>query len=377
MTISIRAATVGRFGRRPEPLLELLAEAGAAALESAPAGPIDRLVVGAMAAGPLAGEENLAARLADRLGLPVPGGLRVDAASASGAAAFHSAVTAISGGRADRVLVVAGERMTGRTTPEVTTVLARSLAAEELRAGATMPGLAALVAQVYLERHGLAATVLDRVSVRARHAGARNSNAHLTTAVDAEAVRESRPIAPPLHLFHCAPISDGAAAVVLERSDEGVPVLGLGEAFDAVALGDRESLDGFRATREAARRAYEMARITRKGVGVAELHDAFAPFALLDVEDVGLAGPGQGPTWFPADPTAPTPIPVNPSGGLLARGHPVGASGLAQIALVSAQLAGTAGPVQVDVGGPAGLAQSIGGLGSHVFITLLGHPEHR
>ncbi len=374
MTVRVAATAQGRFGRRPEGLVELLAEVGHEAVAGVGRKPIDHLVVGSMAAGSLADLENLVARTADRLGLESAAGLRVEAASATGAAAFQAGAMAVLAGRSDRALVIAGEKMTDRSTADVAGTLARSLAPSESRLGATMPGLAALVTQRYEARYDPPPGVLDRVAADLRTRAADNPYAQFREVVRPEAVAESRPIAPPLRLLHCSAVSDGAAAVVLERGTSGVGVRGIGQAVDTLALVDRVELTSFRATRLAAQRAYEMARMTRKEIGVAEVHDAFAPFALIDLEDLGLCGAGEAPAfWLRGSTDRSGSLPVNPSGGLLGRGHPVGASGLAGIVEIVRQLDGAAGPTQVATRPTVGLAQSIGGLGSHNFVTILEH----
>jgi acetyl-CoA C-acetyltransferase len=374
--VRVAAAAVGRFGRRRESLLELLAEAGQAALEQVGRKPIDGLFVGSMAAGSLADVENVTARLAARLALDSASGYRVEAASASGAAVFHAGAAAVQAGLFERLLIVAGEKMTSFGTAEATRVLARSLAPAEQAVGATMPALAALVAQVYQRRYEVDTDVFDLVTVMARANAQHNPSAQFREPVTREAVAESAPIALPLRRLHCSAISDGAAAVVLERGIGPATVLGLGQAFDHLMVADREELAAFRATQAATRRAYEMAHLTRKNVQFAELHDAFAPFLLIDLEDIGACGPGEAPGWVRRGVTGPGErFPVNPSGGLIGRGHPVGASGLAQIAEVSRQLRGEAGPTQLPSVPSCGLAQSIGGLASHNFVTVLGQRQ--
>jgi acetyl-CoA C-acetyltransferase len=374
MKVAVTATGVGRFGKRTESLVDLLCEAGREALEGIGRKPVDLLVVAHMAGGSFAGVENTAAKVADQLGLDTGAGFRVEAASASGAAAFHAAVALVAAGGFDRALVVAGEKMTDLPSAEAAKVLARSLAPMEIAHGATMPALAALVASCYLTRYGAAEDAFDAVTVAARAAAVRNPNAQFPTAVTGAQVRDSRPIALPLRLLHCSAVSDGAAALVLERASGPAGVLGLGQATDHVELVERPDLTSFRATRVAAQRAYEAARQTRKEVDFAELHDAFAPFAVIDLEDVGMTGAGEGAVWFQNGSTAPDGrFPVNPSGGILGRGHPVGASGLVQIAEVARQLRGESGAMAIAKRPRRGLAQSIGGLGSHNFVTLLGH----
>lgn len=376
MTPAVSAVGVSRFGSRDEGLVGLLAEAGREALEALGRKPVDLLVVGSMAAGPLGGVENLVGQVADRLGLDTGGGFRVEAASATGAAAFHAAVLAVASGRAERILVLAGEKMTGPGSREVAKVLARSLAPSEEALGATMPGLAALVAQRYLARYEADPTVLDEVAATFRSAAVRNPNAQFRDVVTPAQVAASRPVALPLRLLHCSAVSDGAAAAVVERSEGPVAVLGLGQGLDALSLVDRVELTSFRATRLAAQRAYEAAHLTRKSVRLVELHDAFAPFALLDLEDLGFCGPGEAERYWRSGAVGPEGVlAVNPSGGLLGRGHPVGASGLVQIVEIVRQLTGTAAALTLPQRPAVGLAQSIGGLGTHNFVTLLGRPE--
>jgi acetyl-CoA C-acetyltransferase len=373
MTVHVSAVGYARFGKRPTDLTELLAEAGENALAGVGRRAIDLLVVGAMSAGTLGGVENLTPRLADRLGLDGAVGYRVEAASATGAAAFQAAVASLEAGRSERALVIAGEKMTGLATADVARSLAQSLAPSEVAAGATMPGLAALVAQRYQARYQIPSSAFDMITVVARRRGARNPMAQFTSVVTPEDVAGSRPVALPLRLLHCAAISDGAVAVIVERGDGPARVLGLGQGFDSMMVVDRPDLTSFRATRLAAQRAYESAHLTRKEVEVLEIHDAFAPFALIDLEDVGVCGPGEAAAWFArTQGGGPTAVTVNPSGGILARGHPVGASGLAGIAEVARQLRGEAGPLQIDPVPRVGLAQSIGGLASHNFVEILG-----
>ena len=373
MRVHVESTGLARFGRREESLIDLLAEAGSAALEGVGRKPVDAVFVGTMAAGSLTDVENITGRLADRLSLELTAGLRVEAASATGAAVFHAAAMAIASGQYRSVLVVAGEKMSGLPTGDVARILARTLAPQEQAAGATMPALAALVAQLYSTRYGTTATTLDLVTVLARAAAARNPMAHFTTPVTAEEVATSRMVSTPLRLLHCSAITDGAAALVLSRGDGPASVLGMGQGFDHLLLSDREDVTSFRASRVAAERAYTMAKLTRKEIAFAELHDAFAPFLLIDLEDIGACGPGEASRWLEAGATAPEGrFPVNPSGGLLGRGHPVGASGLAQIVEVCRQLSGEAGPTQLPHAGKTGLALSIGGLASHNFVTILG-----
>jgi acetyl-CoA C-acetyltransferase len=373
MTVHVASVGFARFGKRAEGLVELGAEAAGPALDGVGRKPIDLLVVGTMLAHGARGAEPLLPRLAGRLGLETAAGYRVEATSASGAMAFHTAVGWIESGRHARALVIAAEKMTDRPTAEVTGELTAALHPSEVAQGATMPGLAALVTQRYLERYSLDPAVLDPVSVQARRMAEANPYAHFQKAVTREEVAASPPVALPLRRLHCSPLSDGAVAVVLEKGDGPASVLGIGQGFAPLRLVDRPDLTTFAATRVAARSAYEGAHITRKELEVVETHDAFAPLAMIHLEDLGVCGPGEGPAWYENGWVGRDGrLPVNPSGGLLGRGHPVGASGLAGIGELALQLRGEAGTRAVARAPRLGLAQSMAGLGTQSFVTVLG-----
>jgi acetyl-CoA C-acetyltransferase len=319
----------------------------------------------------LACVENLLPRVTAALDVPEAQGFRVEAASATGAAVFHIATEAVASGKYDPVLVLAGEKMTASTTENTTTVLSRSLSRQEVLHGATMPSMAAMVSTAYMQRFSVPIEQVGIVTVQNRANAVKNPNAHFQKPVTLDEVNSSRMVSSPLRLLHVSAVSDGAVAVLITRSAGEVCVAGTGQSTDLMDVTDRPDLTGFKATRLAAARAYEQAHMTRKDLGVVELHDAFAPLELMDLEDVGLCGPGEAPGWLSKGNGTPSgPVPVNPSGGLLGRGHPVGASGLIQIAEIFRQLSQEAGPMQA--GHPmVGLAQSIGGLGSHNFVTIL------
>lgn len=373
MTVRIASVGVGRFGKRSEGLIELGAEAASIALDGVGRKPIDLLVAGSMLSHGLGGPEPLLPRLAERLSLEGAAGLRVESTSGTGAMAFHAAVAALTAGPYERALVIAAEKMTDRTTPEVTGELAAALHPSESSAGATMPALAALVAQRYVERHAVDLADLSLPSVHARTMAVANPNAMFRTPVTLSEANVSRPVASPLRLLHCSAIADGAAAVVLERGDGPVQVLGLGQGFEAMRVVDRPDLSTFAATRTAAKRAYEAAGLTRKEIQIVEVHDAFAPFAPIHLEDLGFCGPGEGFDWYRNGWVGlDGRLPVNPSGGLLGRGHPIAATGLAGIVEIASQLAGDAGPRSPGRRPRVGLAHAVSGLAAHNFVTILG-----
>ena len=373
MTVHVASVGMGRFGKRPEGLIDLAAEAAGLALEGVGRKPIDLLVVGTMLAHGPHGAEAFLPRLAGRLSLETASGLRVDSASGTGGMAFHAAALALESGRYERALVVAAEKMTDHTTAMITKELAASLHTSEVAAGATMPALAALVVQRYLQRYEKSTAVVDLASVHARAMASRNPCAQFQKPVTAEEVAASREVALPLRLLHCSAISDGATALVLERGHGPVTVLGLGQGMDALRLIDREDLTTFAATRVAAKRAYESAHLTRKEIEFAEVHDAFSPFGMIHIEDLGICGPGEAPEWFEEGwANLDGRVPINPSGGVVGRGHPVAASGLAEVAEVALQLRGEAGAHAIARPPKIGLAQAMSGIGSHNFVTILG-----
>jgi len=368
--VYVAGAGMTRFGRLDATLLGLLAEAGAGALRDAGSPEIQAIYVASMDPEELADEGSIASLFAAYIGRPRLPSLRIETGTSSGAAAFFAAWTAVASGYHDHVLVVAGEKMTSRPTPEVAAILSRMIDPYERSYGATMPALAALVARAYMEAHDLAPKDLAQVAVKNHANGARNPLAHFQRPITVEEALESRFVAEPLRLYDCCPISDGAAAAVLARERHRVRVAGIGHGADHLALRHRDCLTGFRATQAAARRAYAMAGRSPRDIQVAELHDAFTPFEIISSEDVGFFEPGQGARALARGRTAlGGDLPINPSGGLKARGHPVGASGLAQVVEIVWQLRGEAGGRQVDA--RVGLAQSIGGLASNNFVTVL------
>ncbi len=365
----VAGAAMTRVGRRSERLQDLMAEAAHGALRSAGLDAPDAIVVAAMNPEEFVGDGNFASNAAAHLGFAQAPALRVETATSSGAAAFYAGFALVAAGLRRAVLVVGGEKMTHLATPRVSELIGRSLDPYERSYGATMPALAALVTRALMAR-GVGARELAQVAVK-NHANAlRNPYAHFRRAVTPEEVLESRMVADPLRLLHCCPISDGAAAVVLTADRAGVRVAGIGQGNDTLALRHRQILTSFRATQAAAGEAFAMAGFGPERVDVAELHDAFAPFELISLEDLGLVPPGKaGRVTLDGETALDGRLPVNPSGGLKARGHPLAATGLAQIVECVWQLTGRAEGRQTQA--RVALAQSIGGLATNNWVTLL------
>jgi hypothetical protein len=272
---------------------------------------------------------------------------------------------------------VAGEKMTGLSTAAATRILAEVIAPAERRYGASMPALAALIARAYARAHGLDEDTLRRalgaVALKNHARGALNPLAQFRKEIGLAAYLGAKPVADPLGLYDCAPITDGAAAVVLSARQGLVRLAGMGHATDSAAVTRRQGLTSFGSTRKAAAQAYAMAQVNPDEVDFAEIHDAFTMFEIIGSEDLGFFPPGQG--WQAAlegRTGAGGSLPINPSGGLKARGHPVGASGLAQVVEAHWLLTGQVGddrrlPKEPKVA----LTQSIGGLGNNNLVTIL------
>ncbi len=359
-----------RFGKRDESLPDLMAEAAFAALGDAGIERPDAMVVAAMNPEEFTGEGNYGSLIATHLGLSQVPAIRVETATSSGMAAIYVGFAGIAAGLHRSVLVVGGEKMTHLPTPRVSEIIGRSIDPHERTYGSTMPALAGLITRAAMQRRGLTLREISLVAVKNHAHGSRNPYAHFQTRVTLEVVMESRMVADPLRLYHCCPISDGAAAVVLTAERAPVRIAGIGQGMEAIAVRYRSDLTSFRATQDAAQDAYRMAGFGPERVEVAELHDAFASFELISLEDTGLVPAGKaGRVVLDGETAIGGRLPVNPSGGLKARGHPLAATGIAQIVELCWQLRGLAAGRQVD--GRVGLAQSIGGLATNNWVTLL------
>src|SRR5437016_7351650 len=366
----IAGAGMTRVGRRSEPLGELMADAAHAALAAAGRERPDFIIVATMNPEEFVGDGNFASNIATHMGFAETPALRVETATSSGAAALYAGVAQVAANLHRTVLVVGGEKMTHLPTPRVSEIIGRSIDPYARAYGATMPALAGLVTRALMARSGLSAREIAQVAVKNHANAVGNPYAHFRAPVALGAVMTSRLVADPLRLFHCCPIPDGAAALVLTASRPAVRIVGIGQGADALAGRHRQELTSFRATQAAAKAAFAMAGFGADRVEVAEVHDAFTPFELIALEDTGLFPPGAaGRATLDGETALDGRLPVNPSGGLKARGHPLGATGIAQVVELVWQLTGQAADRQVSA--HVGLAQSIGGLATNNFVTLV------
>jgi acetyl-CoA C-acetyltransferase len=362
---------------------EIGIEAGLQALVDAKLSSADLggLYLGNMASGSLIDQEHIAPLILDYAGLGgrhLPG-VRVEAGGASGALAFHQGYLAVASGLFDFVVVGGAEKLTD--VPDATGNQITSASADhewEVVFGATLPALWALIAQRHMYQYGTTREQLARVPVQAHEMGAKNPNAHYRNKITLEQVLGAGPVAEPLGMFDCAPLSDGAAAVVLgpletarKYTDQPIRIAGCHVACDTLAVQHRKDVTVLESTVVAARRAFDQARRAPKDVSVAEIHDAYSISALVSLEDLGFSEKGHAGADFEAGRFAQGgEIPVNMSGGLKAQGRPFGAVGVAQVVELVRQLRGQSKERQVP-NASVGLAQDVGGTGATSVVTLL------
>jgi acetyl-CoA C-acetyltransferase len=332
-------------------------------------------------AGPqFIGQNHLAPYVAAAAGLEGIPATRFEAACASSGAAFFHAWMAVAAGVYDTVLVTGVEKMTSQTTPRVAEILAGAGdLGGEVRAGATFPALFAMIARRHMYEFGTTREQLAAVAVKNHDNGALNPDAHMRKRITLEQALAGKPVAEPLTVYDCSLVSDGAASVLLttvERARDLVArpivVRGIAQTSDHVALDEKESITTFPAVRSAGEKAYAMAGVGPRDIDVAELHDCFTIAEIIATEDLGWVKKGEGGPYAASGATARTgERPVNTSGGLKSKGHPVGATGVAQLCDVAIQLRGEAGERQVGRA-ELGLAQNLGGSGATCVVTILG-----
>jgi len=318
------------------------------------------------------------AATADWAGLLNIPATRTEAACASSGAALRSGIYAVLSGLADVVMVGGVEKMTHRTTAEVTEYLA--MASDypfEQWHGITFPGLYALMATAHMHRYGTTEAQMAEVAVKNHHHGTLNPKAHMQKEITVETALNSRPVATPLKLYDCSLITDGASCLILTKpelaskfTDQPVHITGTGQASDTIGLYERESLTSLQAAKLAAQTAYKMAQVTPDDIDVAEVHDCFTIAEIIAYEDLNFCPTGKGGTLVESGETRlDGRLPVNTSGGLKAKGHPVGATGTAQAYEIYLQLTGQADNRQVK-NAQVGLTHNVGGSGATATVHI-------
>ena len=407
--VAIVGAGMSKFGAFPEKNgRDLFVEAYKDMLHSVDkgldAGAIEALYLGNFSSDLFEHQAHLAPLMADAVGLTPKPAVRVEGACASGGLALRQGVMAVASGMNDVVLVGGVEKMSALPTAEVTDTLATAAdTVFEVASGFTFPGFYAAMATAYMHRYGMAPEHLMNVAIKNHENGALNPNAQFGVTIPdwmqnriAAAIKKGKPvptwqtmwdflhddaanpmIAWPLRLFDCSPITDGAAVVLLvadelasQFSDHPVHIIGTGQASDA-ALHDRSDLTSISAAKTASQTAYQMANITAKDVRIAEVHDCFTIAEVIASEDLGFFAPGDGYKMAEDGITARNGAkPINTSGGLKSKGHPVGASGVAQAFEVWKQMRGEAGARQVPGDIKLALTHNVGATGSTCVVHV-------
>ena len=379
--VAVVGVGITRFGELwNSSLRNLTIEAGIKALNDAgvPGERVDALYTGGMSGDMFIKQGHIASLIADYGGLlPVPS-TRVESACASGGLAVRQGLMAIASGMANIVVVGGVEKMTDALGSQTTGYLASAADQEwESFNGATFPSLYALMARRHMYEYGTTEEQLSLVAVKNHHNGSLNPNAHFQFEVSLEKVMNSSFVADPLRLFHCSPVSDGAACVVLaseekakELSDDPIWIIGSGQASGAIGIYDRDDICTIDSTVNAGKSAYKMAGITPKDIDFAEVHDCFTIAEIINIEDLGFFKKGEGGKAVEEGITSlDGELPINPSGGLKAKGHPVGATGVAQVVEAVTQLRGKAGKRQIK-DAEIGLTHNIGGSGGTAVVHI-------
>jgi acetyl-CoA C-acetyltransferase len=382
MKINILGTGMTKFGELWKMSPRSMAhEAMSAALKTSGLEPeqIDALFVGNMLAGILGNQGNLGSLYAEELGAFVPA-FRIEAACGSGGLALHNAYNAVLSGQYKTVMVLGIEKMTDHSGEDVTIALMAAGSDEERLAGATFPGIYALMARAYMEEYGATEEMLAANSVKNHYHGSLNPKAQFQSVITIEQVMKSSKVADPLKLLDCSPVSDGAAAVVItsdlaliKKHKKPVTILASEVATDTLSLHKRSSFTSLGSVVKASKKAYKKAGVKPTDINVAEIHDCFSISEIVATEDLGFSKIGQGGKEvlegkFTLGSGS---VITNSSGGLKACGHPVGATGVKQIVEIAEQLRGEANGRQVK-GAKLGLTHNVGGSGAVAAIHILG-----
>jgi acetyl-CoA C-acetyltransferase len=359
----------------------LAVEAGEKCFQNAGVLPaqIDAFYLGNFAAPSFIGQNHLAPYVSNALGIEGVPATRIEAACASSGSAFYHAWAEVASGISDVVMVVGAEKMTSQPTPKVSEILAQAGdCSGEMKVGNTFASLFAMIARRHMYEFGTTREQLAAVAVKNHANGVLNPDAHMRKRITLEQALAGKPVADPLTVYDCSLVSDGAAAVILvpleraaEFTSKPIEILGVAQASDLLALDQKPDITTFPAVRRAAEKAYKMAGLGPRDIQFAELHDCFTIAEIIATEDLGFVRRGEGGPYSAAGCTGlKGEKPVNTSGGLKAKGHPVGATGVAQICDLVLQIRGEAGERQL-ARNSIGLAENLGGSGGTCVVTIL------
>jgi acetyl-CoA C-acetyltransferase len=369
------------FTRLEFPLVEIAAYPGLMAMKESGIKSIDQLYVANMGASRANHQTGLASAVIDNMSLTPAGAETIENGPASGASAIKQGFMAVASGMYDTVMVIGAERMREVNTLEATDFVATlTHPMAEYIYGVTLPALAGMFARLYMEKYGVTSRHLAMVAVKNHKHAMDNFYAHLHEEITIEGILDSPDastnnpmIADPLRYYDMCPVSDGGACLILTTAEiakkTGKPMVrlaGVGQATDTHAVHDRKDPTDLLAVRGAASKSFAMAGVTPKDVHVAELHDAFTILEIAESEEVGFFERGQGHIALQEGYTKlGGKLPINPSGGLKAKGHPVGATGVGQAHEIVLQLRGEAGKRQVR-NAKVGFTCNFGGFGNNV-----------
>ena len=361
-------------------LREIGGDAAFAAMQDAGLEKVDALFVGNMLSPLVNGQNQLGTFFADWIGLWKHEAVKIEAACGSGAAAFRAALMSVASGDVESALVVGVEKMTDKAGRDVTAALATAADADyEVDQGISFVGINALVMRRYMYEFGWKHEDFSPFSINAHANAMHNPNARLHEKISVEKFERSSMVATPINLLDASPTGDGAAAMVIVPAERvlrkpRILVSASAAATDTIAVHSRKDPLFLQAAYQSSKRAYEMAGVTSSDINVFELHDAFSIMAALSLEASGFAERGRGVRLaLDNEISIQGRVPVCTRGGLKARGHPVGATGMYQLVEVVQQLRGECGPTQVD-GAKIGMAQNIGGSGATILTHIL-HSE--
>ncbi|MFX0125706.1 MAG: acetyl-CoA acetyltransferase [Candidatus Hodarchaeota archaeon] len=377
-----------RWGRYDGSLIEMMAEASLDAIEDAGTDQIDAVFVANMGASRINNQTALGSALIDYLNLYPAVGASIENGPASGGTAARIGYMAIASGVHDCVMVTGGEKMRVAPGPVITDFVSTMSHPEaEYIYGITFPSLGAMLARIYFDKYGVTSEDLARIAIKNHKNGFMNPYAHIQQKITLEGILTSREaklnnpmIADPLHLYDMCPVTDGAASILMCSMDKAnelskkhhIKFAGTGQGMDTMAVHERKDPTFLKAVKDASEQAFAMAKLKREDIGFAEVHNAFEILEIAELESAGFFERGKAHLAIRNGETEITGrFPVNPSGGLKARGHPVGATGVAQLCELVWHLRGEAGERQVPNNPEHAYAVNFGGFGNNVVVTIL------
>ena len=376
--VAIIGVGMSKFGELwTQSIRDIFVEAALAAISDATVDHIDSMYIGSMTPGLFVGQEHIGSVMADYLGMAGIPATRVESACASGGVAVRQAIFEVASGESEIVLASGVEKMNDGA--DATYALATAADQEyEAYHGVTFPGLYAMMAKAHMHKYGTTREQLADVAVKNHDHGFKNPNAQFRMKLTREMVMKSTLVADPLTLLDCSPITDGAATVIVTTVEKAktinkpyVKILASSQASDSIALHSRKDIATIPVVQKSAEKAYKKSGITPDKLDVLEVHDCFTIAELIVMEELGLVDRGKsGEAVSSGMTTYGGKIPVNTSGGLKSKGHPVGASGVAQVVEIVEQLRGTAGERQVE-GAKIGMTQNMGGSGGSCVIHIM------